>query len=98
DFHVTGVQTCALPISRGPGGGGGGFHDPFDIFREVFNAGGGGGGGGGIFEEFFGGGGGRGGADRDGSDLRYDLEISLEEAAKGRSEERRVGKEGGTVE
>src|SRR5450432_2334433 len=29
-----------------------GFHDPFDIFREVF------GGGGGIFETFFGGGGG----------------------------------------
>src|SRR5882757_1305474 len=41
---------------RGPSGGGG-FHDPFDIFREVFGAGGGGGGGGGgIFEEFFGGG------------------------------------------
>src|SRR3984893_6247515 len=30
----------------------GGFHDPFDIFREVF---GGGGVGGGIFETFFGG-------------------------------------------
>src|ERR1700753_4353338 len=26
--------------------GGGGFHDPFDIFREVFGGGGGGGGGG----------------------------------------------------
>src|SRR3982751_3058754 len=38
----------------GGGGGRGGFHDPFDIFREVF---GGGGGGGSIFEEFFGGGG-----------------------------------------
>src|SRR5689334_24699132 len=34
------------------GGGGGGFHDPFDIFREVFGASGG---GGGIFEQFFGG-------------------------------------------
>ncbi len=73
---------------RGPAtGGGGGFHDPFDIFREVFGqqgrgGGGGGGGGGGIFDEMFGGGGG-GGADRDGSDLRYDLEITLEEAAKG---------------
>lgn len=66
------------------GGGGGGFHDPFDIFRDVFGGagGGGGGGGGGIFEEMFGGGGGRGG-DRDGADLRYDLEITLEEAAKG---------------
>lgn len=67
-------------------GGGGGFHDPFDIFREVFGGGGGGGGGGSIFEEFFGGGGG-GGRDRSGkargSDLRYDLEISLEEAASG---------------
>jgi molecular chaperone DnaJ len=64
-----------------PGGTGGmGGHDPFDIFREAF----GGGGGGGIFEEFFGGGGGqsRGGASH-GSDLRYDLEITLEEAAKG---------------
>ena len=30
---------------RGPGGaGGGGFHDPFDIFREVFGQQGGGGG------------------------------------------------------
>lgn len=66
----------------GYGGGAGGFHDPFDIFREVFGQGGGGGGGGGIFEEMFGGG--RGGGDgRDGADLRYDLEISLEEAAKG---------------
>ncbi len=64
------------------GGGGGGFHDPFDIFRDVFGGAGGGGGGGGIFEEMFGGGGGRGG-DRDGADLRYDLEITLEEAAKG---------------
>ena len=65
----------------GPGApGGGGFHDPFEVFREVF----GGGGGGGIFEEFFGGGrrGGRSGPSR-GSDLRYDLEITLEEAARG---------------
>ena len=62
------------------GGGGRGGHDPFDIFREAF----GGGGGGGIFDEFFGGRGEqpRGGAAR-GSDLRYDLEITLEEAVKG---------------
>ncbi|MGB1127276.1 MAG: molecular chaperone DnaJ [Opitutales bacterium] len=69
------------------GGGGGGFagHDPFDIFREAF----GGGGGGGIFEEFFGGGGGRsaGSGAMHGSDLRYDLEITLEEAAKGTEKE-----------
>ena len=73
------------------GGGasaGGPFHDPFDIFSEVF----GGGGGGSIFEEFFGGGGGggrssgRSGAQR-GSDLRYDLEIQLEDAAKGTEKE-----------
>lgn len=62
------------------GSGGGGGHDPFDIFREAF-----GGQGGGIFEEFFGGGGSRrsqGGVTQ-GSDLRYDLEITLEEAVKG---------------
>jgi molecular chaperone DnaJ len=66
---------------RGPGGG---FHDPRDIFNEIFGRNAGGGGGGGIFEEMFGGGGG-GGSDgsRDGSDLRYDLEITLEEAARG---------------
>src|SRR5215831_13828379 len=42
------------PRARARGGGfaGGGFHDPFDIFREVF----GGGGGGSIFESMFGGG------------------------------------------
>jgi molecular chaperone DnaJ len=75
----------------GPGGGPGGprsgypagFHDPFDIFREVFGQGGG---GGGIFEEMFGGGGSRDGG-RDGSDLRYDLEITLEEAARGMEKE-----------
>ena len=68
---------------RGGGGGAGGFHDPFDIFREVFGQQSGGGGGGGIFDEMFGGGGGGRGGDRDGADLRYDLEITLEEAAKG---------------
>ncbi len=72
---------------RGPGPGGG-FHDPRDIFNEIFGrnaGGGGGGGGGGIFEEMFrgGGGGGAGDGSRDGADLRYDLEITLEEAARG---------------
>jgi molecular chaperone DnaJ len=65
--------------ARGPGGGGG-FHDPGDIFREVFGRGGG---SGNIFEEMFGGGGGGSDGGRDGADLRYDLEISLEEAARG---------------
>lgn len=68
----------------GPAGGGGGFHDPFDIFREVF---GGGGGGGGIFDNLFGGGNGGGRQRRDGpqrgSDLRYGMEITLEDAAHG---------------
>jgi molecular chaperone DnaJ len=63
-----------------PGGGGGGFHDPFDMFREVFGQQGGGGGG--MFDQFFGGDGGGSGAGG-GSDLRYDLEITLEEAARG---------------
>ena len=70
-------------MGGGARGGGGGFHDPFDIFREVFNQQGG---GGGIFDEMFGGGGGRDGG-RDGSDLRYDLEITLEEAARGAEKE-----------
>src|SRR5256714_9291509 len=65
--------------SGGGGFGRGAFHDPFEIFREVF---GGGGFGGGIFEAFFGGGGARS-EDRRGSDLRYDMEIKLEEAAFG---------------
>ena len=73
--------------SRG-GGGGGGFHDPFDIFREAF-----GGGGGSIFEEIFGGG---GRSDptgpRRGSDLRYDLEITFEEAVLGTEKEISVSK------
>ncbi|NCF85615.1 MAG: molecular chaperone DnaJ, partial [Verrucomicrobiaceae bacterium] len=74
-------------MSGGARGGGGGFHDPFDIFREVFGGAGGGGAGGagGIFEEFFGGGARSSDASgrQRGSDLRYDLQISLEEAASG---------------
>ncbi len=62
------------------GKGWGNFHDPFDVFREVF----GGGTGGGVFESFFGEGFGRSNnGTRRGADLRYDLEITLEEAAKG---------------
>ncbi len=60
-------------------GGGGGFHDPADIFSQVF-----GGAFGGGFEEFFGGGASRKRTGKQrGSDLRYDLEISLEEASTG---------------
>ena len=71
------------------GMGGGGFHDPFDLFREVFS----GGGGGGVFEQFFGGGGGVDSSGRQrGSDLRYDLQITLEEAAKGCEKEIEIRK------
>src|SRR5205823_9245805 len=67
------------PRARAGGGfRGGGFHDPFEIFREVF-----GGGTGSIFDELF------GGERRDptgpqrGADLRYDMEISFEDAVLG---------------
>lgn len=83
---------AAFQQGRAGGPAGGGFHDPFDIFREVF-----GGGrassneGGGIFEEFFSGGGGHSyshtEAAKQGSDLRYDIEVSLEEAASGTEKE-----------
>jgi len=77
-------------FAQGTAGRGGGFHDPFDIFREVF---GGGGGAGGIFETFFGGG---ATTDREGrqrgSDLRYDMQIALEEAAFGVEKEIEVRK------
>jgi molecular chaperone DnaJ len=69
------------------GSPGGGFHDPFDIFREVF-----GGAGGGIFETFFGGAGMRGEDRQRGSDLRYDMQISLEEAAFGVEKEIEIRK------
>lgn len=66
-------------FNGGMGGGGrGGFHDPADIFSQVF-----GGAFGGGFEEFFGGGSRKKSGKQRGSDLRYDLEITLEEAAKG---------------
>ncbi len=62
---------------QGSTSGGGGVHDPFDLFREMFGASG----GGGIFDHFFGGSGGA--QDTRGSDLRYDLRITLEEAFSG---------------
>ncbi len=70
------------------GGGGGGFHDPFDIFREVFGTGG----GGGIFETFFGGSSASAEERQRGSDLRYDMQITLEEAAFGVEKEIEVRK------
>ncbi len=71
------------------GGGGGGFHDPFDIFREVF--GGNGGGGSSIFENLFGSGHDPSAPQR-GDDLRFDLQITLEEAALGCEKEISVTK------
>lgn len=59
------------------GRGGGGFHDPFEIFREAF------GGTGGIFDDLFGGGRSDPTGPQRGADLRYDLELTFAEAARG---------------
>src|SRR5688572_5957878 len=70
-------------------GRGGGFHDPFEIFREAF----GGGGTGSIFDDLFG-----GGTRSDptgpqrGADLRYDMELTFVEAARGCEKEISVTK------
>jgi molecular chaperone DnaJ len=66
----------------GPGGPGGGQRtyrgaDPMDIFNQMF------GGGGGGFGDMFGGGGGGQGQDTSGEDLRYEVSLTLEEAASG---------------
>ena len=73
------------PRMRG-GGRAGGFHDPADIFREVF------GGGGSIFDDLFGGGRQDPTQPQRGSDLRYDMEITFEEAANGSEKEITVSK------
>lgn len=70
----------------GFGRGTGGFHDPFDIFREVF------GGGGSIFDDLFGGGRSDPTQPQRGGDLRYDMEITFEEAANGCEKEITVTK------
>src|SRR3954464_707761 len=69
--------------------GRGGFHDPFDIFREVFGSAAG---PGGIFETFFGGGANDQESRSRGSDLRYDMQITLEEAASGVEKEIEIRK------
>jgi molecular chaperone DnaJ len=66
--------------------GGGGFHDPFEVFREVF------GGGGNIFDDLFGGGRQDPTQPQRGGDLRYDMEITFEEAAHGCEKEITVTK------
>jgi len=72
----------------GGGGGGGGFHDPFDIFREVF----GGGGAGDIFESMFGFGGGSSRESGRGRDLEYNLDIGFMEAVKGTAKKLKIRK------
>ena len=74
------------PRSRQSGAGG--FHDPGEIFREVF-------GGGSIFDDLFGTGerGAMGGSQR-GDDLRYDMEITFLEAAQGCEKEITLNKLG----
>jgi molecular chaperone DnaJ len=66
------------PGSRGGGFGQGGFHDPSDIFRQAFGQG-----MGSIFGDLFGGGGGEREGSQGGNDLRYDMQITFEEAAFG---------------
>ena len=67
----------------GQGGAGGGFHDFSDLFSQIF-------GGSGGFADIFGGGGrGRARSVR-GSDLRYEMEISLEEAFMGKDMEIKI--------
>ena len=66
-------------FEQGGMGGSGGFQDFNDIFSQIF----GGGGAGGGFSDIFGGGGRRAATQR-GSDLRYEMEITLEEAFKGK--------------
>jgi len=63
------------------GGGGGGFGggpQGFEGFSDIFES---------VFGEFMGGGGRQRGGPRRGADLRYDLEITLEEAFHGKTEQ-----------
>jgi len=76
---------AAFDRRSGGFGRGGGFHDPFEVFREVF-------GGGGIFEDLFGGGRSDPTQPQRGDDLRYDMEITFEEAAHGTEKEVSVTK------
>jgi molecular chaperone DnaJ len=76
---------AAFDRRQGGGFARGGFHDPFEVFREVF-------GGGGIFEDLFGGGRADPSQPQRGDDLRYDMEITFEEAAHGCEKEITVTK------
>jgi molecular chaperone DnaJ len=90
-----GHQAFAPGGGMGGGFGGGGSHDPFEVFREVFGAGRGGGGGGifgSIFEDAFSQDGGERGGRGRGADLRYDLQITFQEAARGVEKEIEIAK------
>jgi molecular chaperone DnaJ len=76
---------AAFDRRAGGFGRAGGFHDPFEIFREVF-------GGGSIFEDLFGGGSSDPTQPQRGGDLRYDMEVAFEEAAHGCEKEITVTK------
>jgi molecular chaperone DnaJ len=76
---------AAFDRRAGGSGRGAGFHDPFDVFREVF-------GGGGIFDDLFGGARSDPSGPQRGDDLRYDMEITFEEAAHGCEKEVTVTK------
>lgn len=73
------------PRARAGRAAAGGFHDPFEIFREVF-------GGSSIFDDFFGTARNDPSQPQRGNDLRYDLELSFEEAALGCEKEISVTK------
>jgi molecular chaperone DnaJ len=80
-FGHAGLSGAGVGAGAGPGFGGFGTIDPFEIFERAF-------GGEGIFDSLFGGGFGtrtrrRAGGAMRGSDLRYDLTITFEEAAFG---------------
>ncbi len=76
-------------FSGGQGYGGQGFEgfDLNDLFRGGFGGGFGGGAFEDLFESMFGGGGSRRAGPQRGDDLRYDMTISLEDAAKGLKKE-----------
>jgi len=89
--HAAFAPGAGAGAGAGPGAGPqwGGFHDPRDIFEQFFR---GASGGGGIFDDFieqaFGGRAAAGGPGTfRGNDLRYDLEIGLDEAARGLEKE-----------
>jgi molecular chaperone DnaJ len=76
---------AAFDRRAGGFGRAGGFHDPYEVFREVF-------GGGSIFDDLFGGGQSDPTQPQRGEDLRYDLELTFEEAAHGAEKEISVTK------